>query len=75
VNTFLKPHHSGVAGEIELARSTEEERQSQLKRLRNFRVRNGKDAPLKLDSLRRAVIDNRNVFKVLKGDVRRYSLG
>jgi hypothetical protein len=30
LNTFLKAHHSGVAGEIELACSTEEERQSQL---------------------------------------------
>jgi isobutyryl-CoA mutase len=75
VNTFLNPHGSGVAGEIELARSTEEEKQSQLRRLRDFQSRNATDAPLWLGRLRQAVIDNRNVFEVLMGAVRHCSLG
>jgi methylmalonyl-CoA mutase len=40
VNTFHNPHGSGVASEIELARSTDDEKQSQLKRLADFQQRN-----------------------------------
>ncbi|MDP2794466.1 MAG: methylmalonyl-CoA mutase family protein [Sulfurisoma sp.] len=75
VNTFLNPHGSGVSGEIDLARSTEEEKQSQLRRLRDFQQRNAIAAPAWLDKLRLAVIDNRNVFAVLMGAVRHCSLG
>jgi methylmalonyl-CoA mutase len=75
VNTFLNPHHSGVASEIELARSTEEEKQSQLKRLREFQARNAAEAPAWLERLRQAVIENRNVFEVLFDAVRYCSLG
>ncbi len=75
VNTFLNPHGSGVSGEIELARSTEEEKQSQLSRLRDFHARNADEAPVWLGRLRQAVIGNRNVFEVLVGAVRHCSLG
>jgi methylmalonyl-CoA mutase len=75
VNTFLNPHGSGVATEIELARSTEEEKQSQLKRLRDFQSRNAKEAPIWLGKLKQAVIENRNVFEVLFDAVRYCSLG
>ncbi|MBU0752983.1 MAG: cobalamin-dependent protein [Gammaproteobacteria bacterium] len=75
VNTFLNPHGSGVAGEIELARSTDEEKQSQLRRLRDFQARHAGVAPAWLDKLRQAVIDNENVFVVLMGAVRHCSLG
>jgi methylmalonyl-CoA mutase len=44
VNTFLNPHGSGVASEIELARSTEDEKQSQLTRLADFQTRNAGQA-------------------------------
>ena len=40
VNTFRNPHSEGEAREIELARSTDEEKQSQLKRLADFQARN-----------------------------------
>ena len=64
-----------MATEIELARSTEEEKQSQLKRLRDFQGRNAKEAPLWLARLKQAVIENRNVFEVLFDAVRHCSLG
>ncbi|MBI5786844.1 MAG: methylmalonyl-CoA mutase, partial [Rhodocyclales bacterium] len=74
VNTFLNPKGSGVQ-EIELARSTEEEKQSQLKRLRDFQSRNAEQAPIRLAKLRQAVIENGNVFAVLVDAVRYCSLG
>ncbi len=75
VNTFLNPHGSGVASEIELARSTEDEKQSQLKRLADFQTRNGGEAEACLAKLRQAVIDNGNVFAVMMEAVRHCSLG
>jgi len=75
VNTFLNPHGSGVATEIELARSTEEEKQSQLSRLADFQQRNSGQSALWIDKLKQAVIENRNVFEVMMGAVRYCSLG
>ena len=75
VNTFLNPHGSGVAAEIELARSTEEEKQSQLQRLADFHQRNTGQSGEWLARLRQAVIENRNVFEVMMGAVRHCSLG
>ena len=75
VNTFLNPHGSGVAAEIELARSTDEEKQSQLTRLQDFHTRNEKEAPVWQENLRQAVIANANVFEVMMGAVRHCSLG
>jgi methylmalonyl-CoA mutase len=74
VNTFLNPKGSGVQ-EIELARSTEDEKQSQLKRLRDFQSRNAEQAPLWLAKLKQTVIENGNVFAVLMDAVRYCSLG
>jgi len=75
VNTFLSPHGSGVAGEIELARSTDEEKQSQLTRLRDFHARNADQSPQWIGKLKQTVIENGNVFEVLVGAVRHCSLG
>ncbi|MDA8261183.1 MAG: methylmalonyl-CoA mutase family protein [Betaproteobacteria bacterium] len=75
VNTFLNPHGSGVASEIELARSTEDEKQSQLRRLADFQKRNAKQAPEAIARLKQAVIDNGNVFAVMMDAVRHCSLG
>ena len=60
---------------LELARSTEDEKQSQLKRLQDFHTRNAKEAPAMLKRLQQAVIENRNVFEVLMDAVRVCSLG
>jgi methylmalonyl-CoA mutase len=74
VNTFLNP--KGMAQqEIELARSTEEEKQGQITRLRDFHARNAAQAPAMLEKLKQTVIDNGNVFAVLVDAVKCCSLG
>ncbi|HRD87150.1 MAG: methylmalonyl-CoA mutase family protein [Candidatus Accumulibacter sp.] len=74
VNTFRNPHGDAQI-EIELARSTEEEKQSQLQRLQAFQGRNAAAAGAMLERLQRVVIDNGNVFAVLMEAVRVCSLG
>jgi isobutyryl-CoA mutase len=75
VNTFRNPHGDPTPQKLELARSTDEEKQSQLKRLEDFQARNASAAPAMLQRLQRAVIDNHNVFDVLMDAVRVCSLG
>jgi len=75
VNTFRNPHGDAVAAKLELARSTEEEKQSQLGRLRDFQSRHADESPAMLDRLRDAVIRDDNVFEVLMDAVRVCSLG
>jgi isobutyryl-CoA mutase len=75
VNTFRNPHGDAVHDKLELARSTEEEKQGQLKRLQDFQSRNARQAPAMLRRLQQAVIDDRNVFEVLMEAVRYCSLG
>ena len=75
VNTFRNPHGDTVMEKLELARSTDEEKQGQLKRLADFHARHAKEAPAMLQRLQQAVIDNRNVFEVLMDAVRVCSLG
>ncbi|HXM80301.1 MAG TPA: fused isobutyryl-CoA mutase/GTPase IcmF [Burkholderiales bacterium] len=75
VNTFRKPHGDSTPQKIELIRSTEEEKQSQLKRLRDFQKRNSASSSEMLERLRQAVIRNENVFAVLMDAVRVCSLG
>jgi len=74
VNTFLNP--KGMAQqEIELARSTDEEKQSQIRRLRDFHARNASTAAAMLEKLKQTVIEDGNVFAVLMDAVRCCSLG
>ncbi|MFT4047797.1 MAG: methylmalonyl-CoA mutase family protein [Solimonas sp.] len=75
VNTFRNPKGDDAQRGIELARSTEEEKQSQLKRLADFQSRHAAAAPAMLQRLRDAVIANANVFEVLMDAVRVCSLG
>ena len=75
VNTFRNPHGDPVNDKLELARSTEEEKQSQLNRLADFHTRHAAEAPAQLKRLQQAVIDNQNVFEVLMDAVRCCSLG
>jgi isobutyryl-CoA mutase len=74
VNTFLNPKGSAQV-EIELARSTEEEKQGQIKRLADFQKRNAGESAKWLAKLKQTVIDNGNVFAVLVDAVRYCSLG
>ena len=75
VNTFKSPHANEVPQTIELARSTDEEKQSQLKRLNDFHSRHAQEAQNQLARLQQAVLDNANVFEVLMEAVRCCSLG
>jgi methylmalonyl-CoA mutase len=75
VNTFRNPNADAVPDTIELARSSEAEKQSQLERLRAFQTRNAAAAPGALERLRSAVIANGNTFEVLMEAVRTCSLG
>ncbi|HEY8608503.1 MAG TPA: fused isobutyryl-CoA mutase/GTPase IcmF [Noviherbaspirillum sp.] len=75
VNTFRNPKGDTIPQQLELARSTDDEKQSQLKRLEGFQARNADGAPAMLQRLQQAVIDNENVFAVLMDAVRVCSLG
>ncbi len=74
VNTYLNPKGNAQV-EIELARSTDDEKQSQLKRVAAFQEANKEQAPAMLERLRRTVIEDGNVFAVLMDAVRCCSLG
>jgi methylmalonyl-CoA mutase len=75
VNTFRNPKVSEAPQTIELARSTDDEKQSQLKRLEDFHTRHADKAPQALAALQQAAIDNANVFEKLMDAVRVCSLG
>jgi methylmalonyl-CoA mutase len=75
VNTFRNPHADPVPQKLELIRSTEDEKQSQLKRLRDFQRRNAAQSGPMLERLRQAVMRDENVFAVLMDAVRVCSLG
>ena len=75
VNTFRNPKGDEVLEKLELARSTEEEKKSQLDRLHAFHAKHAKESPAMLARLQQAVIHNHNVFEVLMEAVRVCSLG
>ena len=75
VNTFLDPSPQEAPAVVELARSTEEEKHSQLERLRGFHESHADDAPAIMERLKRAAIRGDNVFAVLMDAVRCCSLG
>jgi len=76
VNTFMNPNgdYSGQCA-IELARATEEEKSSQLRRLREFQERNKDRAPMMLRRLYEAAQSGGNVFEELMETVKYCSLG
>jgi methylmalonyl-CoA mutase len=75
VNTFRNPHAGAQPASIALARSTEDEKTSQLARLARFHASHAQAAPQALRALQQAAIDNANVFEVLMEAVRVCSLG
>ena len=75
VNTFLNPNPPTAETTLELARSTTDEKESQLNRLNDFQTRNANDADNTMTRLRDAVIADENVFAVLMDAVRCCSLG
>jgi len=77
VNTFINPHEDAdaVTSHLELARATEEEKQSQLDRLRRFRAQHAQQAPAALKRLQEVALSGGNVFAELMETVRNCSLG
>jgi len=75
VNTFRNPEAQSAAPAIELARSTEDEKQSQLRRLVAFHAENRAEAGPALERLKQVAMANGNVFAELMNTVRACSLG
>ena len=74
VNTFVNPEQA-AAPAPKLQRSTTDEKNGQIRRLRDFQRRHGADSAAMRERLRQAVINNENVFEVLMDAVRVCSLG
>ncbi|MER6505540.1 fused isobutyryl-CoA mutase/GTPase IcmF [Nonomuraea sp. NPDC001636] len=76
VNTFRNPGaEQSDPHKLELARGTEEEKQSQLDRLHAFHERNRSQAPAELSRLREVAMSDGNAFAVLMDAARVCSLG
>ena len=75
VNTFRNPKGDTVVQQLELARSTDDEKQSQLQRLADFHTTHSEAAKQSLAALQEAVIRDENVFAQLMDAVRVCSLG
>ena len=77
VNTFLDPDADieQLTECVELARATEEEKKSQLRRLDEFEKRNEKETPEALDRLQKTALSGENMFAELMKAVRVCSLG
>ncbi|MCU1391783.1 MAG: scpA1 [Ilumatobacteraceae bacterium] len=76
VNTFLDPHPGHSDGStIELARSDDDEKHDQIRRLRDFQQRHAAEQPPALERLRQAALAGDNIFAVLVEAVRSCTLG
>ncbi|HEY4378055.1 MAG TPA: methylmalonyl-CoA mutase family protein, partial [Acidimicrobiales bacterium] len=75
VNTFRNPAGDEVAERVALARSTEQEKQGQLARLRDFQARHASERPEMVARLQAAALAGDNLFAVLMDAVRSCSLG
>lgn len=77
VNTFQDPEATveEIFGCVELARATQEEKESQLKRLEDFHRRHAEKAPEALERLRKVALNRENIFSELMETVKTCSLG
>ena len=75
VNTFIDPDAGTPTGPVELARSTEEEKQLQITRLRQFQQQHAEDRDAALDALCQVALAGGNVFGELMSTVRHATLG
>ncbi len=74
VNTFVKPDSDVSPTEVELARATEAEKESQLARVRDFQAAHTTEAQDALARLKEAAVSGENVFVVLMDAARVCSL-
>jgi methylmalonyl-CoA mutase len=77
VNTFRNPNPDAekVICDLELSRATEDEKRSQLERLRAFKKRNEAKAPAALERLQKVALAGGNIFGELLDTVKYCSLG
>jgi methylmalonyl-CoA mutase len=77
VNTYLKPNPSKEAemDSMELARASKEEKESQIKNLREFKKRNQAHSEMVIQRLKQAAINGENIFAELIECVKYASLG
>jgi len=75
VNTFLQESGNDTQKEIELTRSTHEEKDDQIKRLKEFHNKNKDMSERALKNLKNVVINGSNIFEELLTTVRYCSLG
>jgi methylmalonyl-CoA mutase len=75
VNTFRRRSSEEMPVEVELARATDEEKVSQLGRVRDFQARHAQEAPVELARLKAAATSGENVFAVLMDAARVCTLG
>ena len=75
VNTFREEGAADTVEEVALARSSEEEKESQLSRLAAFQARHAAERGTMEKRLRAAAIGDGNVFEVLMDAVHCMSLG
>ncbi|MBD1272105.1 cobalamin B12-binding domain-containing protein [Aeromicrobium tamlense] len=74
VNTFKNPHGDEVPQKLALARASEGEKESQLRRLRAFQQAHRGEAEAALERLKEAAASHENVFAVLMDAARVCSL-
>jgi methylmalonyl-CoA mutase len=75
VNTFLNPNTDENAYEIELARSTEDEKQTQIANLQIFCSKHQAECPAALARLKQVALQDGNIFEELMETVKVASLG
>ncbi|MFN3428884.1 MAG: methylmalonyl-CoA mutase family protein, partial [Candidatus Sericytochromatia bacterium] len=75
VNTFLSPKGQAEAGEIELMRSTEEEKQQQITNLAAFQAAHAGEADAALQRLKAVAVAGGNIFEALMETAKVCSLG
>lgn len=75
VNTFTNPNDDEAVITPDLARSTDQEKKSQIKRLRAFQKANSGSSAGMLQRLKEAATNNENVFAVLIEATRHCSIG
>ena len=75
VNTFINPNADDNAYEIELARSTEAEKETQIRNLHEFWAKHQDECPTAIERLKQVALQNGNIFEELMECVKVASLG
>lgn len=75
VNTFLNPEPEEIRTDMELARSTEDEKLAQIRGLQAFQMKHQEKCAKALEDLKRAALSGGNLFEALMEVVKYASIG